>query len=272
MFDYYCRNFGFDCVEINSTFYRLPAAKSMASLARRSPENFHFMVKLFNAFTHNLLRATPENFARFHHCLAPLAESGKLRGLLAQFPSAFLPNRQTRAWLRYLREKLAPFPLFVEFRHRRWENPETFAFLRKEEIGYCITDLPPVGSLPRFLPIATNGIAYLRLHGRNREWYRPATSRHDYQYSDHELRNILAGISGISPQPTEIFVFFNNCHAGTAVRSAKRCLMLNKESILSLPDIGRACVNPSPLLSCRSTLSPPAVPAFRDDNDMTAPS
>ena len=222
MFDYYCRGFGFDCLELNSSFYHLPAARSMASLARRSPEGFSFMVKLYQAFTHNLAQASPEMFLHFWEGIAPLAESGKLEGVLAQFPPGFLPSSDTREWLGYLRAWFAPIPLFVEFRHRAWGTAENLAFLQQAGLGYCMVDMPRVSSLPSFLPWVTNGVGYVRLHGRNRLWYRPLSSRYEYHYHDGELRGLLASLEGITPRPSEVFIFFNNCHAGAAVRSAKR--------------------------------------------------
>jgi len=222
MFEYYCRHFGFDCVEINSSFYQMPAAASMASLARRSPEDFRFMVKGYQAFTHNLHEATLEAFQRFRQGIAPLAETGKLRGVLAQFPSAFRPDRKAAAWLRFLRDRFAPFPLFVEFRHRDWDRPRCFDYLRHQRIGYCITDLPRLYPLPAFLPVVTNGVAYLRMHGRNRDWRRPSTSRYDYAYTDDELHFVLGRIKAITPASGEIYIFFNNCHCGHAVRSGRR--------------------------------------------------
>ena len=222
MFDYYCRGFGFDCLELNSSFYHLPSAKSMESLARRSPEGFHFVAKLNQAFTHNLAQCTPDLVRQFSQGIAPLAEAGKLSGLLAQFPSGFLPSAEAKEWLLYLRDRLLPHPIFYEFRHRLWSHPNVFTFLSQENLGYCIVDLPSVIPLPTFVPTVTNGVGYLRLHGRNREWYQPSTSRYDYSYSDRELGSFLNRIERITPSPGQFFIFFNNCHAGAAVRSAKR--------------------------------------------------
>ncbi len=226
MFDYYCRHFGFDCVELNGSFYHMPGAKSMASLARRSPAAFGFMVKVNHAFTHNRAEADLERFRHFSGALQPLAEAGKLRGLLAQFPPDFQPTREAGAWLKRLKEGFAPHPLFVEFRHRRWDTPKIIQHLRAEGLGYCIADLPRVAPLPAFVPAVTNGTAYLRLHGRNREWSNPSTSRYDYAYSDHELQGILARLAHFSPSAGEAYIFFNNCHCGQAVRSGKRFLEL----------------------------------------------
>src|SRR5574340_1181592 len=108
MFDYYCRHFGFDCVELNGTFYHMPSEKGVATLARRSPTGFGFMVKLNQAFTHNRFGATPERFQQFLGAVHPLADAGKLKGLLAQFPQDFRPTREAAAWLRRLKEAFEP--------------------------------------------------------------------------------------------------------------------------------------------------------------------
>jgi uncharacterized protein YecE (DUF72 family) len=233
MFDYYCQRLGFDGVELNSSFYHMPSAKSLASLAKRSPEGFGFMVKVNQAFTHNRFEATPERFQQFLGALQPLADSGKLRGLLAQFPPDFLPTPEAAGWLRALRERFAPHSLFVEFRHRRWDAPKVIQQLRKDGLGYCITDLPRLTPLPTFVPAATTKTAYVRLHGRNPEWYRPSTGRYDYSYSDFELTGVIARLRSMNPSPGEAYVFFNNCYSGRAVRSAKRFqeLLLRQRSL-----------------------------------------
>jgi uncharacterized protein YecE (DUF72 family) len=238
MFDYYCRRLGFDCLELNSTFYHFLSPKRLESLARRSPEKFRFTVKIHHAFTHNSTEAPPEIFRRFLRGIAPLAEAGKLSGLLAQFPPSFPPGKRSREWLLRLRGRLAPFPLFLEFRNKIWAAHETLAFLRKENIGWCMSDLPALSYLPPFIPAATNGTGYIRLHGRNRNWFRPEASRYDYHYSDAELRSLLKRVSGIPPTVSQVFLFCNNCHGGAAVRSANRCReLLGNFFPVSLPGL-----------------------------------
>jgi uncharacterized protein YecE (DUF72 family) len=177
---------------------------------------------LNQAFTHNRFVATLEHFQQFAGALQPLADAGKLRGLLAQFPPEFLPSGGTVGWLGRLRDQFAPYPLFVEFRHRKWDAPRVIQQLRTEGLGYCMTDLPRRSTLPTLVPAATTRTGYLRMHGRNPEWYHPFTSRYDYAYSDTELSGVIARLRQVSPMAGEAFVFFNNCHAGWAVHSAKR--------------------------------------------------
>src|SRR3954466_13725507 len=48
----------FDTVEVNSSFYRVPAVKTARDWVRRTPEDFEFSLKLYQKFTH------PEMFAK----------------------------------------------------------------------------------------------------------------------------------------------------------------------------------------------------------------
>ena len=50
--------------------------------------------------------------------------------------------------------------------------------------------------------VSSNGIVYLRMHGRE-EWYA-------YDYSEEELREIAEKIVELNPR--EVYVFFNNNH------------------------------------------------------------
>ena len=98
MFSYYVEQFRFNTVEINYTYYRLPSAKSMVTLAKKSPEDFDFTIKLFGGITHEPWKNPPparvdtQLCQQFTEGIKPLAESGKLGGVLAQFPVYFLPS------------------------------------------------------------------------------------------------------------------------------------------------------------------------------------
>jgi uncharacterized protein YecE (DUF72 family) len=233
MFDYYCRELGFDCLELNAPFYHLPSQKAMETLARRAPEGFIFIVKAHHRLTHGRAGADgrpplqeTRAFARlFLNSIRPLQESGKLDGILAQFPPFFLPRGASCDHLRFLKEEAGQISLFVEFRHRDWTRPETFNFLVQEGIGHCSPDLPSLGSLPRFLPAATTEKGYFRLHGRSPDWFRVPGLRYRYSYSDQELSHFLLSARRLAGAD-RVYIFFNNCHAGAAIRNAGRARQL----------------------------------------------
>ena len=103
---YYSRELGFNCVEINATYYRPLAAKSFAAMAECTPADFCFSVKGNRAFTHDLfdhrLPKRPDEAGAlaaaraFADTLAPLREANKLAALLLQFPVFFPPSPAAR--------------------------------------------------------------------------------------------------------------------------------------------------------------------------------
>jgi len=219
MLDHYVTRF--PGVEINSTYYRMPAADTFARMESRTPPGFEFVVKLFQDMTHRNSRDAAL-YRDFRAALAPLERAGKLHGLLAQFPWGFRLNPASLDHLYFLREALPEVPLFVEFRRAEWDCPESFDFLRAHGIGYCCVDEP---ALPGLMPprvATTTDVAYVRFHGRNREnwWGQGGGDRYDYDYSEGELREWVQKIRELAERARRTYVFFNNCHAGHAAANA----------------------------------------------------
>jgi len=108
-----------------------------------------------------------------------------------------------------------------EFRNRGWASEETTNRPKQAGIGLCVVDEPQVGVLMPMVPAVTSDIAYLRLHGRNRKWFEDPSQRYDYLYSDEELMGLLPTIETMASQSRTMYIAFNNCHVGSAVRNAK---------------------------------------------------
>src|SRR4249920_2562387 len=70
----------FAAVEVNSTYYRIPPPATMASLDRRTPAGFEFLVKAHQSMTHEKAAPDAATFDAFRACSEPLARAGKLRG------------------------------------------------------------------------------------------------------------------------------------------------------------------------------------------------
>jgi len=227
MLSYYINEFKFNTVEINYTYYHQPSAKTMASLAQKTPEGFDFTVKLFGGITHEPFRSgIPEHVdtslsAQFTEGIAPLKESGKLGCVLAQFPPGMPYTPKTWNYLLSLKESFHDVPLVFEFRNRAWASNETFERLREADIGFCAVDCPPLESLMPLIPEVTSKIAYLRLHGRNPNWFKEPFRRYDYVYTTEELEQLLGTIREMASRSDKMYIAFNNCHAGAALRNAK---------------------------------------------------
>ena len=203
---YYTRFF--DTVEINSSYYAIPAARNVLRWAERTPPDFVFTVKAYGLLTgHNprpetlpdevqamlparvarTLRgeiqagalpaaAIDATFRLFQAALGPLADARKLGYVLFQFAPwvRFAPERL--AYLEALPARLPGWRIAVEFRDRSWfpdHADETLSVLRRARLAHVIVDAPRGGpAIPRVVA-RTASPAVFRLHGRNAEgWLR----------------------------------------------------------------------------------------------------
>ncbi len=221
MLAYYAREFMF--TEVNSTYYAMPNKYMTWNLAQKTPEGFQFVVKTHQSMTHQR-SAGQDIYAQFKDSLQPLAEAGKLGGVLAQFPYSF---HYTRANLEYLKEMtgyLAGIPAAVEFRNQKWLNDKTFAFLKAQGLAYVCVDEPDIKGLVKPVTAVTAGIGYVRFHGRNAaRWYdhKESYERYNYLYSEEELAEWVPRIRELEAKAQKIFVSMNNHYQGQAVRNAR---------------------------------------------------
>ena len=212
----------FDSVEVNSTYYGIPHPRVMEQMARKTPDGFHFVVKLNKAMTHE--SSTDAKLYRdFLDILEPLKAAGKYDGLLGQFPWGFKRDADHERHLVAIRELLVDEPLHVEFRHDSWLTPELKPWLEQYQLGYCVVDEPRLEGLLPPVALVTTEDAYVRMHGRNAKswWQGDRSSRYDYDYSQRELEEWITRIQELAQQARRTYLFFNNCHAGQAARNAK---------------------------------------------------
>jgi uncharacterized protein YecE (DUF72 family) len=229
---FYSRHF--DALELNTTFYGIPKPQVTEQMQRKTPPGFHFVVKLNRAMTHEA-SLEPTLYAQFRAALEPLKQAGKYDGLLAQFPWSFRRTADNRRHLAALRERLAEEPLFVEFRNDSWLTPELEPGLRQHRIGFCAVDEPRLSGLLPPVTALTSEDGYVRFHGRNaRKWWRgDKEGRYDYDYRREELAEWLDRIAALAAQARRTYLFFNNCHAGHAARSAKLMQELLRQQSLA---------------------------------------
>lgn len=227
MLSFYSRQF--DTLELNFTFYGIPGPESLARMVRETPPSLGFFVKAHRGITH---RREPRKYlSPFLRYLEPARESGRLRGVLLQFPQSFHNTPANREYLRWVARSLAPLPLVLEIRHDCWLGDGLFRLLREWGIAFCCVDEPRLPGLVPPLGIVTAGMAYLRLHSRNgRNWY-SGGSRYDYDYSREELLQWADKLRALSRVTTSVYVFFNNCHGAQAARNA----LLLKELLQQRP-------------------------------------
>ena len=219
----------FSTVELNFSYYRMPTAEQLAHLAEQSQGKILFSIKANETLTHKIEpTAWKQQADEFCKALQPLQQTGKLGAVLLQFPYSFHYEPDRRRYLDALLRYLAPLPLATEFRNGQWYNNRTFDALRERKVALVSLDLPELNGLPPIIDTVTSELAYIRLHGRNKEtwWGSDAAARYDYLYSKQELASWVQRIQAIARQVATILVYFNNHRRGQAVANAKSLLEL----------------------------------------------
>ena len=210
----------FNAVEINSTFYGVPAQKTMTGMLERSGGRVLFCAKLHQSFTHEFT-ADRDAAERFKFTVAPLVEAGRLGALLAQFPFSFKNSADSRAYLVELASWFAGVPLAVEFRHASWDRDAVYQFLADLGLAAVSVDLPDLQGLPKSA-LRVGDYAYLRLHGRNTlNWFDGKTTadKHDYLYAPAELEPWVTALH--ASKVAQAYVFFENTTRGQGLQNAR---------------------------------------------------
>lgn len=213
-------------VELNSSFYNIPGLKAFAGMLKKTGGRVHWAVKIHQSMTHDL-SATDNEYSRLFESVAPLREAGVLGPFLAQFPQRFHRTPENRRYFaalsqRFADKAVAPGGLAVEFRHSSWDNDEVREAFKKAGLVWVSTDYPPLPGLPKNELHITSEVAYIRLSGRNKEkWYegKDQSERHDYRYSEEELRFWVQSLASAREQEnlTQAWFIFNNTTKGHAL-------------------------------------------------------
>ena len=215
----------FDAIEINSTLYRIPTAKTTQQWVDRVSEqaDFRFTSKLWQGFTHEDTAGTQDETA-FRRALDPLHEAGRLGAVLLQFPYRFHDTPDNRQRVRHLAEVFQAYPLVLEVRHRSWDRRDVYAFLQDLRMGFCNIDQPQVSYSIGLTDRVTSPVGYLRLHGRNAAaWFAEdsdAAERYNYRYASEELQALREITEALSQQARETYLITNNHFRGQAVFNA----------------------------------------------------
>jgi uncharacterized protein YecE (DUF72 family) len=128
----------FNTVEIDSTFYAIPAESSVRSWAARTPPDFTFSVKLPSEITHkNRLRDSHDHLTQFIERVRSLGS--KLGCVLIQLPPDFSPGER-EPLLAFLKHLPADIKFAVEFRDQKWITEQTIKELNEHKTALTLTD------------------------------------------------------------------------------------------------------------------------------------
>lgn len=250
----------FPLVEVDSTYYAIPARRMADLWVERTPTGFTFDVKAHalmtgqpsevNRLPRELREALPgdlvtrqrvyatdlpdvvrdEVWRSFLHALEPLREAGKLGAILMQYPKWVVPSRDNAAVIEDAARRLDGWPTAVEFRHKLWLEDRlrdrTMGLLRRNGLAYVAVDSPPGfdSSVPAVPEATSKKLAIVRFHGRNADTWeakvKQVSQRFRYLYDERQLREWLPKIRAISEQTEEVHLVFNNCYGNYATTNA----------------------------------------------------
>jgi uncharacterized protein YecE (DUF72 family) len=221
----------FDRIELNATYHLLPSRSRIAGWSAQTPAGFKFDVKLPYWFSDNPRSSiTGPSVSKLLSTIQPIIDEQKLGGFLLTMPVSFGPAKSSLDELDGIAEKLAPFPVAVELRDRRWVEgerlAETLDYFRRNKLVWVALDLPPIKAVP-LLPaideVTHPAHAYMRLHGRNPNYLKrgkDASERHNYEYSPAELEEIAARIRTLAAKAEHVHVSVNTHYENFAPKAA----------------------------------------------------
>ena len=247
-------------VEVDSTYYAIPAAKTAELWVQRTPDDFLFDIKAHALMTghptevsrlpknirevlpvelRDAKRVYPKDlppeimdivWSSFIEAVAPLRHAGKLGAIFLQFPRWFIPNRESATHIEHARERLGDIPAAVEFRHKLWlsekHRKRTIDMLRAARMSYVIVDTPPgmASSVPPVAAVTNDELAVFRFHGRRTDtWERPThpvSERYRYLYDHAELAEWVPRIVEVAESTSHTHVVMNNCYGNYGTTNA----------------------------------------------------
>lgn len=224
------------CVEIDATFYRIPAARMVQGWREKTPDGFLFAAKVPQSVTHE--ERAVDDFEEMDRFLEVMRALGpKLGPLLFQFPyisksrnpEEYASGDRFRERLSTLLEHLPEDLSFaVEVRNEKWIAPPLLDLLRSHRVALAFIDYYTTPGMARIAArpeAATAEFAYLRFLGNHREMdalvekkAEAGGRRWDSLVRDRtrEMQAWVPAVRDLAGRMREVLVFFNNHYAGHA--------------------------------------------------------
>lgn len=214
----------FDTLEVDSTFYRIPAISTTKGWYAKTPEHFLFSLKTPQEITHERVLVDVDSlFTEFLRATEPLRE--KLGVILLQFPyfnkKAFAAPAEFIARLKPFLEKLPTTPRFaLEVRNKYWLGSALYDLLRKHNVALALIDHPWMPRPREWFAkgdAITTDFTYIRWLG-DRKAIEETTKMWDKTVVDRtqDLHDWVEACRNFLKQKIRVFAFANNHYAGHA--------------------------------------------------------
>jgi uncharacterized protein YecE (DUF72 family) len=225
----------FDTVEVDSTFYAIPASKTVRGWAQRTPEDFTFSLKLPQEITHERrLRNSDELAAEFFDRARELGH--KLGPVLIQLGPDFAPA-ELPAVAAFLPKLPRDIRFAIEFRQRGWIHDGLLALLAEHNVALTLSDgrWIPRKQMMALAERPTADFTYVRLMGADQ-------SIVDYSRVQIDRTAELEAWSSVlwpyAEQGRETFEYVNNHFAGHSPESARAIQRLSRQPVVEPEQLG----------------------------------
>ena len=209
----------YDTIEVDSTFYAIPAGSAVENWYRKTPSGFTFSLKLPQEITHEHRLQSTAFHVLDEFCERVLLLKEKLGVVLVQMPPQFEANKNNAQSLRDFLVRLPPEIRFaVEFRNREWLIEWTFEEFEKNKVALALVE----GSwIPRDLMFQSigklnGGFGYVRFMGER------DLLKFDriYRHQDANLAMWKTELERLAAK--DVFVYFSNFYEGHAPASVNK--------------------------------------------------
>jgi uncharacterized protein YecE (DUF72 family) len=208
----------FDTVEVDSTFYAVPPARTIRGWAERTPANFLFALKLPQEITHERrFRDVGDLSREFFDRARELGD--KLGPILVQLGPDFGPG-ELPALSKFFDTLPEDMAFAVEFRNRGWIHDGIIAVLTEHNVALALTD---ARWIPRKQMLAlaerpTADFVYIRWMGADRDIVDYSRIQID---RSRELELWTGVISQLAGRNRTVYGYVNNHFAGHSPSSAR---------------------------------------------------
>jgi len=195
----------FDCVEIDSTFYRAPSPTMVQQWTKSTPPNFIFAPKLPKRITHDQHLESIESYLdHFTRTLGGLET--KLGPFVVQLPPSFKYPKHEKALTNFVTSVNKEHRYAIEFRNKSWFESGIEKLLEKNNVSQ-------VWSINQYLSTpttVTSDFIYLRFVGDR------AINEFKKVQKDQGgvMKSWSKALQEAGDSVKERFVFFNNHFAG----------------------------------------------------------
>lgn len=226
----------FNTVEVDATFYRIPAEKTVRGWYEQTPKDFVFACKVPQSITHESclvdcdgeLRAFVNVMSKLEHKLGPM---------LFQFPyfnkkqfprpGEFLDRLRT-----FLPTLPAGFQFALEIRNKAWVVPEFLDLLSKHKVAFTLIDHPWMSRPSELMrgDVVTSDFVYVRLLG-DRYAIEKLTQTWDRTVMDRsrELHEWSATVDTLLSRNIKVYTYVNNHFAGHSPETIRQFLEMLRE-------------------------------------------